>query len=275
MPLDDNLLILEFDAQDKNCSHIPVINTNSEDIVLLIAQPDVSLNTPPMKAKIVVEQSLDKYYKSPLLQVGETNTEFQLDDRELLRRKSIIDSAIRNVVPEPLRNRILYISHFLLTAEHPGQYKMYDTLRCSYYLPHMSNDEHICIYYTTVAKCASYVGNGNWHLHRMKLFPATGPFEFVAMDILEPPPKTTQVNQHVLIISDAYSKLTRAIPTYMMTSAHIANLFLDHWIFPFGKPAYSLTDNGPQFVCKCLSSISGYLGLKHLANTFYHLQADA
>lgn len=130
--------------------------------------------------------------------------------------------------------------------------------------------------YAAVAKCKICVGNENKHHRRcrMRQCSAIDPLEFVAMDVLEPLPKTTEGNQHVLLVTDLYYKFTRAMPTSGTTSAHLANLFVNRWVDPFGIPAYLLTDNKPQFEIKFFSSLRGYLGLKHLINTAYPLQTN-
>ncbi len=47
---------------------------------------------------------------------------------------------------------------------------------------------------------------GKW----LQLYPATRPLDFVALDILGPFPKAKDGHEHVLIITDRYSNLTRA-----------------------------------------------------------------
>lgn len=122
--------------------------------------------------------------------------------------------------------------------------------------------------YATVAKCKSCLQNGNEHLRwlRMKFFQAIGAPEFVAMDILEALPKTTQGNHFFLVITQRYSKLTRSITTFKGTSAHRTNLFLDDWIYKFGISMDLLADNGQQFVSKFFRCVSGR-GLKLLTTT--------
>lgn len=94
------------------------------------------------------------------------------------------------------------------------------------------------------------------------------------MEILGALPITFQEIQYVLIIMDRYSKLTRAIPTSKTTVSRLANLFLDHWIVPFGVPTYLLTDYVPKFGSKSFQSVSRKLGIKHLSATSYHPQTN-
>lgn len=127
-----------------------------------------------------------------------------------------------------------------------------------------------------VAQNNSCVRNGSRHRNKRHLqhFPASRPLEFIAMDILEPLPETMQGNQYVVIITDRYSKLTRAIKTSKTAAAHMANIFLDHWIVSFDISSYLLTDNGTRFRSKFFASICGYLGVKHLTTTAYHPQTN-
>ena len=105
---------------------------------------------------------------------------------------------------------------------------MYYTLRREYYWPHMANDA-----YSTVQNCASYAttrGTLVKHQKDLKLFPAAGPLAFVAMDLLGPLPKTVHGHQHVLVMTDRFSKLTRSIALRTTTASVVANGFLENWV---------------------------------------------
>lgn len=53
-----------------------------------------------------------------------------------------------------------------------------------------------------------------WHTAKMKceleLFLASGPHKFVVVVILEPPPCTVNGNQYRVVMTEAFSQLTRA-----------------------------------------------------------------
>lgn len=102
--------------------------------------------------------------------------------------------------------------------------------------------------------------------------PALGLLEFIAIEVLRPLPRTTSGNQYAIVITDRYSKVTRAIPTSKTASTHAANIFFEHWVIPYGIPKYLLTDNGPQFTSKFFAMICSLLGVKHLTTTAYHPQ---
>lgn len=127
--------------------------------------------------------------------------------------------------------------------------------------------------YKTVARCASCAWNGNLFRHKRPLqpFSASGPLNFVAMHILCPLSKTSQSKQYLLNLTDRYSKLTRTIPTSKTNATH-ASLFLNHWIIPFGIPAYLLTNNDTQFFTKFFPSVRGFPGVEDFTTMAYLLQ---
>lgn len=102
------------------------------------------------------------------------------------------------------------------------------------------------------------------------LFPASGPLDFAAMDILGLLLTTTQANQYVLVLANQYSKVMQAILMSNVNATHITNLFLDHRIIPFGTSTYLLADNGPQFVSNFFAFVCGYLGVNYFTTTDYH-----
>ncbi|CDF32918.1 unnamed protein product [Chondrus crispus] len=176
------------------------------------------------------------------------------------------------VVPTRLRPRVLYLAHHPRLAGHPGATRMYYTLRREYYWPHMASDA-----FSTVRNCTSCAATRGTLVKNqkdLKLFPAAGPLQFVAMDLLGPLPKTAHGNQHVLVITDRFSKLTRSIPLRTTTASVVANAFLDNWVYVYGAPRYVLTDNGPQFAAKFFDAVCALLGVRHYLTTAYHPQSN-
>jgi transposase InsO family protein len=108
----------------------------------------------------------------------------------------------------------------------------------------------------------------------LKLFPADGPLEFVAMDILGPLPKTEHGNRFLLVISDRFSKLTRTVPLRTITALVVAKAFCDAWVFSYGPPRYLLTDNGTHFNAKFFLAVCRELGIAKIFTTVYHPQTN-
>lgn len=82
----------------------------------------------------------------------------------------------------------------------------------------------------TIAQCVSWALTGIRHPHKRhrQLFSASGLLVCVAMDIRGPLQKTQHFNKYIVVMTDRFSKLTRADPTYKVSSAHTADIFLDN-----------------------------------------------
>jgi hypothetical protein len=65
------------------------------------------------------------------------------------------------------------------------------------------------------------------------LFPAEGPLEYVAIDILGPLPKTREGNQYILDICDIFSKLVVAVSLKTISTLEVAKAFCVRWIFTY------------------------------------------
>lgn len=79
---------------------------------------------------------------------------------------------------------------------------MYNTLKKEYYWPGL----HVSCY-NNVRSCVACA-----HRAKMKLFPATLPFEEVAMDILGEFLTASRGNKYLLVIVERFTKLVRTIP---------------------------------------------------------------
>lgn len=85
--------------------------------------------------------------------------------------------------------------------------------------------------------CATTRGTIRKHHKYLKLIPAAGPLEFVAMDTLGPLLRTERGHQFVLIVTYWCSKLVCSEPLRATTATVVANTFLDHWLYAYSALA--------------------------------------
>jgi hypothetical protein len=125
---------------------------------------------------------------------------------------------------------------------------MYAAMRRRFYWRNMHKEVEETVRHCTV--CAKNRVTERKRTSFLKLFPASGPLEFFAMDILGPLPQTEHGNRFLLVISDRFSKLTRTVPLRTITALGVAKAFCDSWVFSYGPPRYLLTENDTQFNAK-------------------------
>lgn len=129
---------------------------------------------------------------------------FEANKYGLLVRKVQYQAQI--VLPEVLRERVLYMAHYSVTSAHPGGRRIYTSIRRNLYWPGLVLD---C--YATVKQWPTRAQNRvvvRKHWNKLHLFRANGSLELVAIDILGPFLKTEKRNLFLLIMTDRDSKLT-------------------------------------------------------------------
>ena len=77
-------------------------------------------------------------------------------------------------------------------------------------------------------------------------FPATRPFQIVAMDLVGPLPETETGYQYILTILDRFTHYVSAIPLRTQTAKEVALTFFNEWICKHGVPETILSDNATQ-----------------------------
>ena len=251
---------IEFDYEEED--HVLVTNSASRQ--------EENLKTITVEELLRAQQEDDFCSAVRARLNGGERIPFALDETGVLRRH--VERHPQIVVPESLQARVLYLSHHSKIAGHPGGRKLYYSLRRHFYWPSMP-----VACYATVRNCVSCAKN-RIKLRRvskkMKLFPASGPLEFVAIDILGELIRTPRRNRYLLVISDRYSKLVRTVPLKKISAIEVAKAFVHHWVFVYGPPALLLSDNGSQFTSKLFKEICNLLGTANVFNTTYHPQCN-
>jgi hypothetical protein len=108
----------------------------------------------------------------------------------------------------------------------------------------------------------------------LKLFPATRPLAYVAIDIMGPLPRTEHGNRFLLVMTDRFSKLTKTVPLRTTMDFVCARAFCENWVYSYGDPLYVLTDNGSQFAAKFFQACCRELGVTKVFTTAYHPQTN-
>jgi transposase InsO family protein len=214
-------------------------------------------------SEVISAQAEDELCKV-LLQRGKIAEDY----RGMLCRTSPLDGAVQILVPEKLREKCMGLFHLPRIAGHSGSSKMYEQMRRYLYWPRMSID--VANYVSNCPSCIKRSLRNSRKTTRLLLFPPSAPMEFVAMDILGPLTTTTRGNRFLLVITDRFTKLTRAYPLANTTAEVVAKMFFDGWVASgYGIPQVLLTDNGSQFVAKFFQTFCKILGLKQVFTSAY------
>lgn len=86
---EDKLPVLPIDTESDD-TNILVINRNSDEIILIIAQEKKWIDSPPKSKESTPEQALNKHCKALSLNVDHTGSRNCIDGRDLLDQKFIV-----------------------------------------------------------------------------------------------------------------------------------------------------------------------------------------
>ena len=209
---------------------VPCLSVSSAPVMLAsIAVPEpgptlAELPMEPLRLTEVIDAQRGDDMCQTLLQKGHISE----DDRGVLCRISPLDGAIQIAIPTILQDRCMGLFHLPRIAGHPGSTKMYSQMRRGFYWPRMAAD--IYHYVSKCPSCAKKSLRTKRKTTRMQLFPPNAPMEFIAMDILGPLTTTEKGNRFLLVITDRFSKLTRAYPLSTTTATVASQTFLDGWV---------------------------------------------
>lgn len=107
----------------------------------------------------VTAQTIDLYCGEVVLAGGEPGTLYSYDREGVLVKQSKIDGSGQKVLPASICSLVLYMAHYHVFGGHPGERRLYHTLRGEFYWPHMANEE--C---TTVANCQTCAARRTKHV---------------------------------------------------------------------------------------------------------------
>ena len=172
-----------------------------------------------------------------------------------------------------LKEEILREHHDPADVGHPGQHRMRELIKRTYWWPGLKED--VKKYVQGCTKCQQ-----NKVQHQQKtgeLHPLEIPerlWQDISIDMIGPLPKSNGMDAIVVIV-DQFTKMIRLKATTInISSEGIAKIYRDEIWKIHGVPRTILSDREPQFASKFMKDFTKVLGTKRKLSMAYHPQTD-
>lgn len=173
------------------------------------------------------------------------------------------------VLPEVFQTEVFQLLHS--AHGHQGRQRTYELIRSRCYWPGMEADvRKQC---QECSQCAIAKSNQPPARAPMGHLLALRPNQILAVDftILE---QASDGREHVLVITDVFSKYTQAVPTRDQKATTVANILVYEWFYRFGVPAQIHSDQGRSFEGAVVSELCQLYGVQKTRTVPYHPQGN-
>lgn len=116
----------------------PIYVLNAIIIIFMHVKLEPTELKTPTLAEFIKAQSEEVFCQQAAKQVGFSGTEFSANKDAIVIMRAPIDRAERKLVPQSMRQRKLYLSHYPPLADHHGQGSMNEAVLRYYYWPNMA-----------------------------------------------------------------------------------------------------------------------------------------
>ena len=172
-----------------------------------------------------------------------------------------------------IKEEILRENHNSVDIGHPGQHRMQELIKRTYWWPGLKED--VKKYVQGCVKCQQ---NKVQHqkkageLHPLEI--PEGLWQDISIDMIGPLPRSNEMDT-ILVIVDCFTKMIRLKATMTsLSSEGVAKIYRDKIWKIYGIPKTILSDRGPQFASKFMEDLTRVLGTKRKLSTAYHPQTD-
>lgn len=156
---------------------------------------------------------------------------------------------------------------------HPGYDKTIARIRQRYYWPRMASEvRRYCQQCQTCKEVKAASVPVAPEMGKMRL--ASRPWQIISVDYIGPLPRSRRGNQHLLVVSDYFSKWVLIQPVRSIGSSTLCAILKDQWFHRNSVPEVIITDNGSCFLSKEFKELIDRYKITHWLNSRYHSQAN-
>jgi len=225
--------------------------------------------------KVVEETDIIKRIKKNGTREKEVLQALQKEDGSAWEEDEVAYMEGRIYVPNnrDIKEEILREHHDPADIGHPGQHRMQELIKRTYWWPGLKED--IKKYVQGCIKCQQ---NKVQHQKKAgKLHPLEipeGPWQDISIDMIGPLPRLNEMDA-ILVIVDRFTKMIRLKATMTnLSSEGVAKIYRDEIWKIHGILKTILSDHGPQFASKFMEDLMRVLETKRKLSTAYHPQTD-
>ena len=169
------------------------------------------------------------------------------------------------------RHGVLQLAHTIPLTGHLGKDKMAQRMLQRFYWPTLYKD--VDDYCCSCEICQKSSRQRGPQAPLISLPVLSEPFKCIAMDIIEPLPRSCSGKQYVLVICEYATRYPEAIPLHSTDAFHIAEELMG--VFArVGIPSEIFTDQDSNFMSQLLTELYQMLHIHPIRTTPYHPQTD-
>ena len=185
----------------------------------------------------------------------------------------ITGSALYVPRDNTLRADILKAHHDTQMAGHPGEMKMFNLIRSSYFWPGLRHD--VKRYVKSCSICqAVKIDRQPRHAPLHPHAPPAAPFEVIGVDFVGPLPESEDKNM-ICVITDHFTKFViYTACRNTIDSEELARLYSERLYGIFGMPRRVISDRGSVFVSEFTRTLMKIHGIEGNPSTAHHPQTD-
>ena len=155
---------------------------------------------------------------------------------------------------------------------HLGVEKTVALLKERWYWPGYHNDIHA--WCRNCAQCAARKKPSSSARAPLQSIKVGSPLQMVAVDIVGPFPESQTGNNHILVITDYFTRWTEAYAIPNQEAATIVLKMTEEFFFRFSPPEQLHSDQGRQFESAVIAEVCKLLGIAKTRTTPCHPQSD-
>jgi hypothetical protein len=183
----------------------------------------------------------------------------------LEKKKSLVD---RLCIPQKCRKIVLQEYH---DRSHFSEKKTYADMQKRVFWPGMHRDvEVFCRSCDICQRRNAYTQRTEGPLQGIE---SSRRFELIHLDLFSGVPESNKKNKYCLVMTDAVTKFTVAVPLKNKEQNTVARKFLKHWVKYFGFPERMQTDGGLEFA-GVMNALCELMKIRKHTTTPYHPQAN-